>query len=154
MKQDAISGGCQCGAVRYRLVNQDYKIYVCHCLECQKHTSSAFALSMPVKFEDMEVQGALENYTRGTDSGAKTRCAFCPACGTRLYHRSDKSPEIVTIKAGTLDDTRAIKPVAHLWISRKQPWVLLDEGVPAYDTQPPDLKTWREELMGFPAEGS
>lgn len=108
---------------------------------------------MPVKFEFLAIVGETADYVRSTDSGTKTRCTFCPACGTRLYHRSDRSPEIVTIKAGTLDVTGSIKPVAHLWICRKQPWVILDDDVPAYATQPPDLKEWRDDLLEFSCQG-
>ena len=147
LQKDAIAGGCQCGEVRYVLEPKPYNIYACHCLECQKQSSAAFALSMPVQFEDMEIEGSTAEYLRSTDSGTRTRCIFCPDCGTRLYHRSHSSPEIVTIKAGTLDNTGSIRPVAHLWVSRKQPWVILDDDVPAFSTQPPDLKAWRNELM-------
>jgi len=104
---------------------------------------------MPVDFEDMALEGDTAEYVRPTDSGATTRCAFCPQCGTRLYHRSDRSPEFVTMKAGTLDDTEGINPVAHIWVNRKQPWVILERDIPAYPTQPPDLKKWRDELMGI-----
>ncbi|GBE43567.1 glutathione-dependent formaldehyde-activating enzyme [bacterium BMS3Bbin10] len=148
LPKDAITGGCQCGAVRYALEPKPYKIYVCHCLECQKQSASAFGLSMPLKFEDLALEGETAEYVRSTDSGARTRCIFCRQCGTRLYHRSDRSPEFVTIKAGTLDETHSIKPVAHIWVSRKQPWVVLDDDVPAYASQPPDLKGWRDELIG------
>ena len=151
MQNDPLTGGCQCGAVRYALKPVQYKIYACHCLECQKQSAAAFALSMPVKFEDLALEGQTSVYVRSTGSGARTRCVFCPECGTRLYHRSDRSPEFVTIKAGTLDETRSIKPVAHLWICRKQPWVMLDDDVPAFRTQPPDLRKWRDELIGIPA---
>lgn len=153
MQKDAITGGCQCGAVRYVLKRKPYKIYACHCLECQKQSSAAFGLSLPLKIEDMEIEGKTAEYVRPTDSGTKTRCTFCTQCGTRLHHISDSSPESVTIKAGTLDETRSIEPVAHLWVSRKQSWVVLDDDVPAYSTQPQNFKAWRDELMDLSARG-
>ena len=151
MQNDAITGGCQCGAVRYALKHGPYKIYACHCLECQKQSAAAFGLSMPLRFEDLALEGDLAEYMRPTDSGATTRCAFCPQCGTRLYHRSDRSPEFVTMKAGSLDDTASIKLVAHIWVSRKQPWVILEDGIPAFETQPADLRKWRDELLRISA---
>src|SRR5215475_9918028 len=90
-----------------------------------------------------EIEGELANWTRPTESGALTSCYFCPRCGSRLYHQSNRAPEAVTIKGGALDDTSDIRPVAHFWISRKQPWVKLDPDVEAFDTQPQDLKAWR-----------
>lgn len=140
------SGGCQCGAVRYTLTCDKITAYACHCRECQKQSASAFALSVPVRRQDLKVLGAPSAYERSTESGSRTKCWFCPDCGTRLYHQSARSPDRVTVKGGTLDDTDELSPVAHLWVSRKQSWLILPPGVPAYETQPDDLAAWRDQL--------
>jgi hypothetical protein len=147
MPKDGPAGGCQCGAVRYVLEAKRHPVYACHCRECQKQSAAAFGLSMPVRADDIEVTGELAFYERATDSGSRTRCAFCPQCGTRLYHRSARYPDILTLKAGSLDDTSGLAPAAHIWTSRRQPWVILDDGVPAFETQPEDLKAWRLGLL-------
>jgi hypothetical protein len=54
---------------------------------------------------------------------------------------------MATLKAGTLDDTLAIRVAAHLWTARKQPWVQLDPDVPAFPGQPDDLAAWRRDLI-------
>lgn len=141
-------GGCQCGCVRYRIDDAAPVVYACHCRECQKQSASAFGLSLPVARDLLTIEGPLESWERPTDSGSRTRCFFCPTCGTRLFHASDRSPERVTIKAGSLDDTSRLRPVAHIWVSRKQPWVVLDLDVPAHDTQPEDLAAWRGAMRG------
>lgn len=143
----AFAGGCQCGAVRYRISGPRLVVYACHCRECQRQSSSAFALSIPLHASEITVTGTLATYTRATDSGSKTECLYCPSCGVRILHRSARAPENVTLKGGTLDDTSGLVPVAHLWISRKQPWVRLDPSVPAFETQPADLKAWRDGLL-------
>ncbi len=141
------SGGCQCGAVRYKLAAEHITAYACHCLECQKQSASAFAISVPVLARDLDVSGPLTAYERATDSGSMTNCWFCSRCGTRVYHQSARSSELVTLKGGTLDDPAELKPVAHLWVSRRQAWVLLPDDVPAYESQPVDLKAWRDKLV-------
>ncbi len=143
----AKTGSCQCGSVHYELECKPITVYACHCLECQRQTASAFELSVPVRTVDLKITGNLAVYRRPADSGAFTDCRFCAACGTRIYHQSVQSPEIVTIKAGTLSDTTMLNPVAHLWVSRKQPWLVLPEGVPSFDTQPEDLRSWRDALL-------
>jgi hypothetical protein len=60
------------------------------------------------------------------DSGRIKSCAFCPSCGTRIYHRIDAG---ISVKAGTLDDTSSLRPAAHYWTRRKQPWVTIPDGV-------------------------
>ena len=67
MRTDTITGGCQCGAVRYTLKPNSYRIYACHCLECQKQSASAFGLSMPLKFKDLGLEGETAEYVRPTD---------------------------------------------------------------------------------------
>ena len=146
-----VSGGCQCGAVRYTLALEHIVVYACHCRECQKQSASAFALSVPARIADLSISGPLSAYRRSTDSGAQTTCWFCSDCGTRIYHRSARSPEIVTLKGGTLDDTSKLTPAAHLWVSRKQAWLELPELAPVFETQPDDLKAWRDRIMQPPA---
>jgi hypothetical protein len=141
------AGGCQCGAVRYRIAGERLVVYACHCRDCQRQTASAFALSIPVRASAFAVQGRLDRWSRTADSGATTDCFFCPACGTRIYHASSRSPDRVTVKGGTLDETADLTPVAHLWMSRKQPWLPLPTGVPMFDTQPDDLAGWRANLV-------
>jgi hypothetical protein len=144
----AITGGCQCGACRYTISGLPPPVYACHCLECQHQSASAFGLSMPVDRGRLNLTGETACYTRRTDSGRLTDCHFCVRCGTRLYHQSQGNPEFVTVKGGTLDDTHTLRPVAHIWVSRKQPWVVLDPAVPNYETQPSNLEEWRAMVTG------
>jgi hypothetical protein len=44
-----LAGGCQCGAVRYEIRGEPMSLYVCHCRECQRQSSSAFGISVIVK---------------------------------------------------------------------------------------------------------
>src|SRR3546814_13550042 len=62
---------------------------------------------------------------RRAESGREIHGFFCAACGTRLYDRFPVFSEIMVLKAGTLDDTSGLEPVAQFWTSRKQDWVAL-----------------------------
>jgi hypothetical protein len=124
-------------------------VYACHCRECQKQSASAFALSMPMRDRAFALKGEVASFERTTGSEATTLCFFCPGCGTRIYHRSSSSPGRLTLKAGTLDDTAILQPVAHLWTRSKQPWVLLPDDIAAFETQPDNFTAWREELANY-----
>ena len=54
-------------------------------------------------------------------------CTFCPNCGSRIYHQTDTMT--LSVKAGTLDDTSDLKPTAHYWMKRRQPWVIIPNDV-------------------------
>lgn len=140
-------GGCQCGAVRYRLTAGRHAVYACHCRECQRQSGSAFALSMPVRRADLVLSGQLGSWSRAADSGARSKCSFCTRCGTRIHHSSSASPDWVTLKPGTLDDTSRIVAAAHLWVRSRQAWVMLDPATATFDTQPADLAAWRQQFM-------
>lgn len=138
-----IEGGCQCGQVRYRIMRPVRAVYACHCRECQKQSASAFGMSVPVAMADFAVEGRTASWERATDLGSRTRCFFCPNCGSRVYHQSNRSPECATVKGGSLDDTRGLVPSAHIWVSRKQGWVVIDPATPQHPTQPDNLDAWR-----------
>ena len=146
------TGGCQCGRIRYRLQGEPRTLYACHCRDCQKQSASAFGMSLIVAAGDLQwTDGAdlLRTWdTRGGDGTVK-RCAFCPECGTRLYHGSQRPDDLVSLKAGSLDDTGWLEPVAHIWLERAQPWVEADaEKYACFAREPGDRdeleRRWRE----------
>lgn len=122
-------GGCQCGAVRYRITGAPLTLYACHCTDCQKQASSAFGLSLWVRQSDFQFSSGEPKLWQVTaDSGRQKICAFCPDCGSRIYHAFSGDPDVLSVKAGSLDDTSWLRPVGHIWTRSAQPWVSF-EGV-------------------------
>jgi len=140
---EILEGGCQCGAIRYRVAAAPLTLYACHCTECRKQSASAFGLSLWVRRSDFEiVSGRPEVFERLAESGNTTRGAFCPDCGTRLYHEPGDDPEIYSVKGGSLDDIGRFAPVGHIWVRSKPPWVDLT-GLPGdlvFDKEPPSFQ--------------
>ncbi len=130
-----IEGGCQCGAVRYRVTGNPLVFYLCHCTECQRHTSSAFGESLRFRADDIEVIGEVATTWRMAESGRKRYGHFCPSCGVRLVHGSEGGEE-VNINAGTLDDTTWLYPAGHIWARSAQPFMRFGDDELVYDTQP------------------
>ncbi len=109
-----ISGGCQCGAVRYRIEKLG-RATICHCRMCQK----AFGA-----FYGPLVTGHGLTWTRGEpswfQSSNKVRRGFCAACGTPLIYDAGKELEVAI---GTLDDPTQAAPVLQLNLADKLPFV-------------------------------
>jgi hypothetical protein len=133
-----LTGGCQCGAVRYEIAGAPMAVYVCHCRECRKQSASAFGISAIVRAADFRlVQGSVDTWTRDTDSGRRLRCVFCPRCGSRLWHEGEPKGATISVKGGSLDDPPDLTTSIHIWTSRKLPGVVIPLDRPLFSEEPP-----------------
>ena len=129
-------GSCECKSIDYQYNGEPLTCYACHCTDCQTSSGSAFGLSMIVNEKDLEVtSGNVETSTLDV-KGTKVEKHHCSQCGTPLWFSAEEYPGIVAIKPGTFKDTLWFKPVAHLWVRSKQPWVILNKDTPQYQKQP------------------
>ncbi|MEQ1880339.1 MAG: GFA family protein [Burkholderiales bacterium] len=128
------SGGCACGAVRYRVHGKPVLVTVCHCKFCQRRLASAFAVLATFEEKSVEVlQGKISQCEHRSDvSGRWLRMSFCPACGTTVTHAAELRPGMRTIAAGTLDDQDWFSIDRHIWTQSKRPWVTVPPGVATY----------------------
>ncbi|PKR55871.1 aldehyde-activating protein [Thalassospira marina] len=134
---EPMTGGCQCGAVRYQLKGVLLETYICHCRECQKQSASAFGISVLVHGADIIItQGQVKTWQRPTDSGRVLDCHFCPECGSRLFHGDLAGPELVSIKGGSLDVMPDLSGLDHIWVARKAPGIAIPAGVRTHFGEP------------------
>lgn len=142
-------GGCLCGRVRYRIVEDPIAFYLCHCTDCQCETGSAFALSMILRRSALEHErGELRSIVVTLPDGARQRPAtLCAHCLVRLWGDSPGVPQILGLSPGTLDDPKAYEPYGNIWTRSARPPVLLARG-PCFERQPEDpiamVKIWQE----------
>ena len=143
------TGRCFCEATRFRISAEPLTLYACHCTDCQKRSGSAFGLSLWVPRAAIEVtsgEPALQ-VLKGAD-GRSRPGRSCAQCGARLWSEPEKRPTLAIVRAGTLDDTAWLRPVAHVWTRSAQPWFAIPQSVARYATQPDDfselVQLWRE----------
>jgi len=139
MPQFPVEGGCQCGAVRYRLKAMPLGVYACHCKDCQRFSGTSHTLSMVVNSGDAElVKGALKGFDKAADSGRTVRMLGCGECGTKIWNEPLSSPGLIIVKPGTLDEAGWARPVGNIWTDRALPWVEIDLSQPHFPEQPPN----------------
>jgi hypothetical protein len=126
-----VEGGCICGAVRYRLTAPPLAVYACHCRDCQRFASGPYAVGIIVNRDDFVARGGTSRTERTAESGRTVLLFACAACACRIWHETAGSTETRIVRAGTLDDPRWAKPVAHIWTRSKLPWVELGDA-PAF----------------------
>ncbi len=81
-----MQGGCACGAIRYRVTEKPLIVHACHCLDCQRHTGSAFVINLWIERKFVVADYSLlktHRLTAGT--GQPHDIYYCPNCGIRLW---------------------------------------------------------------------
>jgi hypothetical protein len=132
-----LTGGCQCGRIRYEIRGEPLDLYVCHCRECQKQSSSAFGISLTVRSADLvRVAGTPTVWTRPATVGGTLDCAFCPRCGSRVWHGNPDLDEFISIKGGSLDVPPDLSQAKHIWVSRKLPGIVIPDHVEVHAEEP------------------
>jgi hypothetical protein len=130
-------GGCQCGAIRYELSSGARALYICHCKECRKQSASAFGISFIVSHAAFRLtRGKPKFWSRPTDSGHTLDCAFCPDCGSRLWHQRRGSTDTLSVKGGSLDEPVDLAQAVHIWTSRRLPGIIVPQAAEQFPEEP------------------
>lgn len=127
MSDEIKTGGCLCGAVRYEAKGDPVQAMLCHCKNCQKTSGSA--LSTVALFQKSQVNiisGTLNSYAYQSDGDKTLEINFCPTCGSPVLLYMAHMPDLVSIKAGSFDDTSWYKPTVNIWTDSRQSWFKLD----------------------------
>ncbi|TCL70209.1 GFA family protein [Rhizobium sp. BK251] len=152
------SGGCQCGAVRYRAKGELAYPHICYCRMCQKASGNYFMPFAGVARQDFEITRGEPSWFQSSDM---VRRGFCSACGTPLFYNIPEA-DFINVTLGSLDNPSVLLPVAQSNLDSKMPWFHLLDGLdhePAASTverartiqqsnhQHPDrdTETWPEE---------
>lgn len=123
---------CQCGAVSFKTPHvKPLALYICHCSECRRQTSSAFGTSAIFPRFQLPETDLLSCYTRPTASGQTLYCYFCKNCGTRLLHTTP-GKNVVSVKGGCLEGLDWKKAI-HIWT--KSAMVPIPEGSESYSEE-------------------
>jgi hypothetical protein len=130
-----LSGGCICGATRYRLTRAPMLVGCCHCRSCQTETGSAFVVNALIEGDAVErITGVPDLVMTPSESGRGQEIARCPACHVAVWsHYATARRKLAFVRVGTLDAPALCPPDVHIFTRSKLPWVLLPEGVPAFD---------------------
>jgi len=135
------SGGCQCGAVRFR-VSQFGRSSICHCRMCQKAFGSFFAALVTAR--DLEwTRGAPKRFA---SSNLASR-GFCADCGTPMTYEYDGGLEVAV---GALDDPSVAAPTLQVNPADKQPFF---DGLCSLPTRPdgaePKMEAFKARVVNY-----
>jgi hypothetical protein len=135
-------GGCACGAIRYRLTSDPLFVHCCHCLNCQRQTGSAFVINVLIESDRVEVlNGAPTRVEVPRDDGSAQQVFRCPTCQVAVFSEYGH-PGFRFVRAGTLDEPSSVAPDVHIFTRSRLPWVVLPDGVPAFEVYYDSKALW------------
>jgi hypothetical protein len=125
-----LAGGCQCGAVRYRLEGEPTGANICHCRMCQKAGGAPFMAFGGVRMSEFVVTRGVLSTFASSDIAER---GFCAQCGTPLTYRG-LGTDRISVTLGSLDDPGAVEPETQLGVESRLRW--LGSGLSA-----PEIRT-------------
>jgi hypothetical protein len=114
---------CACGQLRVNCAGDPVKVSLCHCLDCQKRTGSAYGIAAFFSREDVEQEGEFRTYRRGSDSGFAVNFHFCPHCGSTVFWGPERKPDAVGVAVGSFADPAFPSPSQSVYDERRHAWV-------------------------------
>jgi hypothetical protein len=148
MMAEIMTGGCQCGQIRFSVSVEDDTAYLCHCRMCQRATGGIAAALKQVP------QDAVA-WSRSPDYYASSPIAergFCSGCGTPLTFRYREGSDQIDLTVGSFDSPERLRPVQHFgWESHHPAW-LDTRALPAYrsDEHAPLVDRWMNAIGKLP----
>lgn len=93
------TGGCHCGAVRFKVVVEKYQVDECNCSICQK--KGFLHLIVPRnKFTLLKGEEVLTTYTFNT---GVAKHKFCKICGVHSFYIPRSHPDCIDVNLRCLD---------------------------------------------------
>jgi hypothetical protein len=131
------TGGCACGAIRYRIDAAPIGMNDCQCRQCQQESGTGHGSHLTFPRNAVEVTGEASRWEATGDGGTVKSRAFCPTCGAPVYMTFPAMPDYFVVKASSLDDPTRYRPQLVSWHSTAQPWDRIDPALPTFDRMPP-----------------
>ena len=132
-----LTGGCLCGAVRYKVTAELIFSGNCYCEDCRKMSGSGHGSVYAVPEQSVEVTGKLTEFKKNGGSGQPITRRFCPVCGSKISAMADVMPGVMLITASSLDDPEKFVSQMSVYASRAPSWDRPPADTPSFPEMPP-----------------
>ena len=132
------TGGCLCGAVRYRIERKFLNAMHCHCSMCQRVHGGAYSTHVTARPDQLIWEQGLSTLVAYQSSAQGVR-KFCPQCGSQMLIYGQTGDATQAVPAGTLDGDPPLTVRGHMFASDALGWAQPEDGLPRYPGWPPGL---------------
>jgi hypothetical protein len=134
MQEDRVTatGGCLCGAVRYRICGELRGVVNCHCSKCRRfHGNFGAYTSVALELLEFVEERGLKWFESTTDETPNVHRGFCAECGSSLFwHPRDEKK--IAVSAGSLDEPTNLQTIGHVWVSQISDYYEIQDDLPKY----------------------
>src|SRR6202451_927614 len=144
-----LEGGCDCGAIRYRIETPPMFVHCCHCRWCQRESGASFALNALIEADFvLQLTADPQLVSTPSEAGLGQIIARCPVCRVAVWSNyAGAGPVIRFIRVGTLDAPDHLPPDIHIYTASKQPWFQLPADVPSVSEYYDRKSLWPAESL-------
>jgi hypothetical protein len=121
---------CSCGKLKATCEGEPVRRSMCHCLDCQRRTGSAFSLNATFPADQVRIEGERKTFERVSDEGYWGRFHFCPTCSVTIAYEIQRRPGMVTIPVGAFADPGFPEPRFSIYENRLHPWLRFETVEP------------------------
>ena len=139
------TGGCLCGAVRYRVTGPMRPVVQCHCVQCLRWAGHTVAASLCLE-DDLSVNDP-DGVLSWFESSPGVHRGFCGRCGSNLFWRRDHGGT-VSVMAGTIDRPTGLTTALHIFTRQAGDYYAVADDVPQTDGHgtTPEVDAWAEAI--------
>jgi hypothetical protein len=131
-----MKGGCACGAIRYLASAPPRAGIHCQCRACQRSSGTGHTSNMVFEASSFAMEGPIKFWSTPADSGHMVKRGFCQECGSPILSSSSGMPDLVFVRAASLDDPNMFAPTMIIHGSSAPEWDAIDLALPYFSTEP------------------
>jgi len=124
----SLSGKCLCEAITYEITGETRDVVNCHCSRCRRHTGH-FMAATAAEVDDVLIEGETLTWY---EAAPGVEYGFCGACGSTLFWRSSRRPDLISIAAGTLTPPTGLRTAVAIYTNYASDYYVFDETIPSH----------------------
>jgi hypothetical protein len=123
-----VTGGCTCGAVRYRAADVGREVTECHCSQCRKQTGHRHADTGTTP-DKVTIEGA--GHVTWFRASPEAERGFCATCGSHLFW-NHPGMNYLGLSAASIDEPTGLRMVKHIFVESKGDYYDITDGLPQF----------------------
>jgi hypothetical protein len=114
---------CSCEKLKLECAGEPESVALCHCLDCQRRTGSAFGIAAFYPRQNVRVSGERSLYPRTSEQGVDFSFYFCPSCGGTVFWETSGKKDFIAVAAGAFANPDFPPPTRSYFDEHQPAWL-------------------------------